>query len=572
MMSPKTNTRRSIKILILLILINMFLLLHSSTTQEGSVHPERPLRLSVSSPTVQSTLSYAPHDPIEVSNDIELAAVAVNGSGKENDPYVLEGWNITAPDSDGISVIGTTAHFMIQNCLVEAGSIGIYIANIASRTVNIFNNSIQNSFIGILLHNSGNTILSSNIIQNNTRGIVLRDSGNSILSNNTFLECGLGFYDFDTSQEIYLSYSIENNWVNGRPLGWFANKKNLTLSTSYGQLFLINCTNVVVKDQNCSNIERGITLYFSSFCQVIDSHFNRNQFEGIYLHHSGNATLHNNSYQNNNAGIFLLYSGNATLHNNSCQNNNNEGIFLWYSGNATLNNNSCAKNGGTGISLQDSGNTTLSKNICSQNLGSGISLYQSGNATLNNNTSINNDGDGIRLDDSSNAILSNNTCSQNLGKGINLVSFENAVLSNNTCSLNHGTGIYLVLSDECSIIWNIVDFNRDYGVYLERSNENIVHHNTFIANGLYYDRPSQAYDDGSNNQWYDSSTLEGNYWSDYTGSGDYEIDGNAETTDPYPLDEFGNPLDEYGFQAIYTLGLLLVVVIHTIHKRSKHLC
>ena len=57
--------------------------------------------------------------------------------------------------------------------------------------------------------------------------------------------------------------------------------------------------------------------------------------------------------------------------------------------------------------------------------------------------------------------------------------------------------------------------------------------NIFIDN--FIGGTSQALDDGINNTWFDKNTNEGNYWSDWLGVGNYTIDGEANSEDPYPL-------------------------------------
>ncbi len=370
--------------------MSMLWLLHVSTAQ-GSIQPDSPLIPSVRVPTLPHTSTYTPHNPIEVTNDMELAAVAVSGSGTVVDPYVLEGWTITTTGTDGISITGTTAHFIIQNCWVEAGSswpyMGINITSVAPRTVTIFNNTCQNNYYGIVIYKSANVSLDSNL-----------------------------------------------------------------------------CT------------------------------------------------------KNNRNGITLHKSGNVIFNDNTCTQNNYRGIDLW-----------------------DSGYATLSKNLCSQNYDAGLYLSYSGNSILNDNT----------------------------------------------CAQNHHRGIYLEHSSNITLSNNILIDNTGYGISLGRGCEdNTIHHNSFLNNSQ---GATQASDDGSINQWYDSATDEGNYWSDYSGSGAYQIDGDAGATDPYPLDEYPNlqptttptitpsttPTTTeqngliHGFQAIYSLDLLLVIVLYTISKRSK---
>jgi len=78
--------------------------------------------------------------------------------------------------------------------------------------------------------------------------------------------------------------------------------------------------------------------------------------------------------------------------------------------------------------------------------------------------------------------------------------------------------------------------NEEYGVYMSSSSKtNLIHHNNFVDNNP--TGTSQAYDGGKHNIWYDSLNLEGNYWSDWNGTGSYSIDGYGGTVDLYPLEE-----------------------------------
>ena len=88
----------------------------------------------------------------------------------------------------------------------------------------------------------------------------------------------------------------------------------------------------------------------------------------------------------------------------------------------------------------------------------------------------------------------------------------------------------------------------------------IIHHNIFINNGA----TVQAYDEGTDNIWYDIETNEGNYWSEWSGTGEYLIDGSSGSIDPYPLGEafipelYSPPL--YSFIVIISLlGLGLAI-------------
>ncbi len=88
---------------------------------------------------------------------------------------------------------------------------------------------------------------------------------------------------------------------------------------------------------------------------------------------------------------------------------------------------------------------------------------------------------------------------------------------------------------------NTFQDTNDYAIHIscwyygdDNKTFNSIHHNNFI-NNIDPEGSSQAYDQAANNTWYDPDTLEGNYWSNYNGTGYYYIDGPANAFDPYPL-------------------------------------
>ncbi|GAG22909.1 unnamed protein product, partial [marine sediment metagenome] len=117
--------------------------------------------------------------------------------------------------------------------------------------------------------------------------------------------------------------------------------------------------------------------------------------------------------------------------------------------------------------------------------------------------------------------------------------------SNNTLTFNtvyNGTdvGIYLYRSENNNISYNIIYNNTDYGLSIAHdggfSDNNIVTWNNFVGNNLGYpSRTSQAYTE----YHLTMNNISSNYWSDWSGSGNYPIDGTANNEDPFPL---GDPV------------------------------
>ena len=84
-------------------------------------------------------LNYTLHEPILVTNDEELAEIASNGTGTENDPLIISGWNFNYSE-EAVFISGTTVYFVIKECLFKSNtscipySGGIRLENIANET------------------------------------------------------------------------------------------------------------------------------------------------------------------------------------------------------------------------------------------------------------------------------------------------------------------------------------------------------------------------------------------------------------------------------------------------------
>jgi parallel beta-helix repeat protein len=236
-------------------------------------------------------------------------------------------------------------------------------------------------------------------------------------------------------------------------------------------------------------------------------------------------------------GIFIenIADGSALIENNSCI-NNELGIYL---DNVNFNlviNNSCTYNDKYGIQLDYSSDNTLTNNTCAINTNGGIYLYYSSDNECKNNV-ITDTGAGLYIVFSDSNYLSNNTCISNV-KGMSFAySNYNTVVFNKLIE-SHGHGLY----------------------FFTGSDNNLIHINFFIDNS----NTPQAYDGGISNQWYNADTNQGNYWSDYSGSGDYLIEGSANAIDPYPLNS--NVIPEYD-PSLYSLLLVISSLGFLIRKR-----
>lgn len=128
-------------------------------------------------------------------------------NGTEEDPFIIEGWTITAEEKYDIFIAETDAFFVIRNVLVGSGDCGICFLNVQNGlienvTINGCNCGLQWLYVsgscalssgfyncteyGIYMANSYGNKISHNIIVDNTEGINLIDCANNTIFDNLF--------------------------------------------------------------------------------------------------------------------------------------------------------------------------------------------------------------------------------------------------------------------------------------------------------------------------------------------------------------------------------------------------
>ena len=172
--------------------------------------------------------------------------------------------------------------------------------------------------------------------------------------------------------------------------------------------------------------------------------------------------------------------------------------------------------------------------IDGQQTGSVIRL-EANNVTVSGFTLLNNGGSGkedagITIYSADNNMVANSIImNNNIGVAIYSTS-NNNVITGNYIKSNYRNGIFVFNSIENKIYNNNIQNNK-IGFYGDSARINSIYSNNFIDNN------DQAYDDSGMNSWDDGKT--GNYWSNYKGTGAYDILGPAKTRDDHPVT---NPL------------------------------
>ena len=98
----------------LLLNCTLFFLLLSSTIVGMAKENETK---TITTSSFLPALSYTDHSAIEITSDadFETSDGVTSGTGTEIDPYIIEGWNITVSTGNAITILDTSAFFIVRN-------------------------------------------------------------------------------------------------------------------------------------------------------------------------------------------------------------------------------------------------------------------------------------------------------------------------------------------------------------------------------------------------------------------------------------------------------------------------
>jgi len=245
-------------------------------------------------PTIQEGINNAePGDKIFIKSGIYNENIVVNkkglslkGENKFNTVIDIENsaWDAVAIIADGVTFEGFA------------------VTNARNKDKLIWNQS------GIVI-SSSNVIIRDNIISYNRLGIMSYVTAfNLTICDNMFFYDGFfpGCYIICSNGSVYCTDNIPmeslilnvcNNTVNGKPLYYYKDIRNAIVNENAGQVILVNCTNITIKNVYLANIDFSVMLYYCSNC-IVENSTILNADGELILFFSENNTIQNNTIIN----------------------------------------------------------------------------------------------------------------------------------------------------------------------------------------------------------------------------------------------------------------------------------
>ncbi|MEF8873925.1 MAG: right-handed parallel beta-helix repeat-containing protein [Candidatus Thermoplasmatota archaeon] len=243
---------------------------------------------------VSTSFEYESHESITLSSqwDFEYKNGVVSGLGTVDDPYIIEGYEISNTET-AIELDGTSVYYVIRNVYIhDTESTAIKLSG--SVHGKIINCRIENNQgYGIRIENSEDTVFSNNVITGNTDGgINITNAQGNVISDSVIDGNGGAGIELDNSQ----GNTITNNSIS-------------------------------------ENAKHGVYLSNGAQGNTISKNTVRgNDKTGLYMNAGDSNEITYNSFEENNKGVYIEAGANNMIHHNSFIDNIERQAFEAYTG------------------------------------------------------------------------------------------------------------------------------------------------------------------------------------------------------------------------------------------------
>ncbi|MCW3984911.1 MAG: right-handed parallel beta-helix repeat-containing protein [Candidatus Bathyarchaeota archaeon] len=262
---------------------------------------------------------------------------------------------------------------------------------------------------GIGVHNSSNNVFSENLITENYAGLYIQSCSSVMIRMNDVTRNVGGIIGGNLTDSIFYTNKIHHN--------------NSSDDFSIG-ILLRASKNIDLTNNQLSFNMFGISLWNSSYIDIIENDFYSHVGSSIGLHSSSDNNIVNNNISKVSVldGIRLMFSSRNNLEGNGISESEHSGILLWYDCiNNTVIDNNIRLSGiqgvshGHGIEVLLSSNNVFADNVISHSRVQGIIMIEASNNNFTGNL-ISSNWDGIILWSCNENWIYHNNIIDNLGQ------------------------------------------------------------------------------------------------------------------------------------------------------------
>ena len=303
-------------------------------------------------------------------------------------------------DGPNNSIINSTINLNLYGIVIASGS------NNNSIAYNDVSDNYHDSYwddggYGISIWSSPNNTFINNTVNNNTDdGFDIYSGPNTGMFNNTMSDNGKYNFFVDFNDITDLEYEMDHtNLIDGNPIYYYRDNASVsTVPSDAGMVIAVHSSGLDVSGMSFHNNSHGVILADTNFSTVklMDIY---NSYVAVHLESCYHNVISDNNLTNDEAGINIYYGINNTLLNNTIGPTNSAGIFTDYLNDSTISYNTVS-NCYTGMSVTGTGNT-ISSNVVYDNNGQGIVLnWPSMDNIFINNTAYNNTNNNLYIGNS----------------------------------------------------------------------------------------------------------------------------------------------------------------------------
>lgn len=285
----------------------------------------------------------------DVADDFgDFGGIVIDGSG-----IIIEGNTVY----DTTRGIGSGYWGDTHDCIVRNNEVYDCIQGFQfsiAENITFEDNTVHDVLAGFSLSQCDNLNLTSNNIGSSFEGIGLYSNLHCIVVDNILTHGTLRIDGFAPS---HFRHQISGNTIDGEPIGYLLDKENMEIKDQqYRQLFLVNCINVIIRNQELHNAFTGISLAYSTDSQIINSTIHGNLCWGVDVLYGEHCTIsdciiYNNGYIGYQNAISLRFSNATSILNCKIYKNNGTGIEIMHSSHTFVYNNLITNNTAYGIQV-----------------------------------------------------------------------------------------------------------------------------------------------------------------------------------------------------------------------------